>query len=161
MPAQPLPAVAGRRQFGRDRIAKRAVHVFAVVLTWPSFEYDPAVLDAPGLLEVEALVAEPGMEALAVAVLPWLGEPDAVGRGTDALECHSVGSMISRGPCPVFQHHAEDHTTAAASACGADLRCTPTPAQDSRVEPRAQHHDRESQGELDGAAIRQPATEKA
>jgi hypothetical protein len=62
------------------------LQVFGVVLMPPALEHDAGVLDAPELLAVEALIAEPVVEALAVAVLPGLARLDVVSAGALALE---------------------------------------------------------------------------
>ena len=52
----------------------------------PALEQDVSVLDAPELLAVEALIAQPRVEALTVVVLPGLAGLDVMRSGTEALE---------------------------------------------------------------------------
>src|SRR5665647_1219878 len=77
---------AACRELIRRQVAQRAVQVLAVVLDAPRLDQRASVRQAPELLHVEALVAETGIEGLAVAVLPGLAGFDVEGGGADLLE---------------------------------------------------------------------------
>ena len=87
----------------RRQVAQRAVQVLAVVLDPPRLDQRASVRQAPELLHVETLVAQTGVERLAVAVLPGLAGFDVEGGGADL--CEPLGQFEGDELRPVIGAH--------------------------------------------------------
>src|SRR4028118_812715 len=105
----------GRRRHARlgcrRAVAERGVRADLVVVTPPALDHDLGLAQAVKDLAVEQLVAEPGVEALHVPVLPRAARGDVGGPGTDRRDPfldrlgRALGAVVG---ADVARHAAQD-----------------------------------------------------
>src|SRR5215207_8060750 len=67
--------------WSRRAVAERGVRAHLIVVAPPALDHDLCLAQAVEDLAIEQLVAEPGIEALDEAVLPWAAGGDVGGLG--------------------------------------------------------------------------------